>query len=160
MKWKWFHLLFYYFFLIIITSLHSTSNSNTVKSKVSRHNIISRCVGFIEDWISLSQSGKGISAGKCCEMSAHTKRNKFLSQDDICELFWDSDSVEEVGASSDSSSSEDEGGFEDQPGVSHLQPDRATSSGHTSSSRWRRGCSEWPMSTGANVIDLGVDMAL
>ena len=71
-------------------------------------------------------------------MSAPTNRVKFLSQDDICELFWNSESEEEVGASSDSSSypssSEDEGGFEDKPGVSHLQPDRATSIGNTSSS--------------------------
>jgi hypothetical protein len=53
-------------------------------------------------------------------------------------FFWDSDS-DEVGASADtsrsSSGSEDEGGFEDQPGVSHLQPDRPTSSGHTFSSQ-------------------------
>jgi len=32
------------------------------------------------------------------------------------------------------SSSEDEGGFEDEPGASHLQPDRPTSRGHVPSS--------------------------
>ena len=71
-------------------------------------------------------------------MSARAKKSKYLSQDEIAESFWDSDSDDPAGSSPDTSttpsSSEDEGGFEDQPGVSHLQPDRPTSSGHTSSS--------------------------
>jgi hypothetical protein len=56
------------------------------------------------------------------KMSAPAKRRKVLPQTQISELIWDSD-TDEVGASS-YSSSEDEGGFEDKPGVSHLQPDR------------------------------------
>jgi hypothetical protein len=51
------------------------------------------------------------------KMSAPAKHWKVLSQTQISELIWDSDS-DEAGASSDSSS-EDEGGFEDKPGVSH-----------------------------------------
>jgi hypothetical protein len=67
------------------------------------------------------------------------KRRK-LSQNQIAELIWDSES-DEAGASSESSS-EDEGGFEDKPGVSHLQPDRPTSSGHPSSSHISASASE------------------
>ena len=65
-------------------------------------------------------------------MSAPAKRARFLSPNRISELVWDSES-EEAGAPSDSFS-EDEGGFEDKPGVSRLQPDRPTSSGQASSS--------------------------
>jgi hypothetical protein len=50
-------------------------------------------------------------------MSAPAKHQEVLSQTQISELIWDSDS-DEAGASSDSSL-EDEGGFEDKPGVSH-----------------------------------------
>jgi hypothetical protein len=60
------------------------------------------------------------------------KRAGFLSLNRISELVLDSESYE-AGAPSDSSS-EDEGGFEDVPGVSHLQPDWPTSRGHASSS--------------------------
>jgi hypothetical protein len=66
------------------------------------------------------------------KMSAPAKCRKVLSQTQIPELIWDSDS-DEAGASS-YSSSEDEGGFEDKQGVSHLQPDRPTSTGQTYSS--------------------------
>ena len=55
-----------------------------------------------------------------------------MSLNQITELVLDSESYE-AGTPSDSSS-EDEGGFEDVPGVSHLQPDRPTSRGHASSS--------------------------
>jgi hypothetical protein len=72
-------------------------------------------------------------------MGAPAKRRK-LSQNQIAELIWDSQS-DEVGASIESSS-EDEGGFEDQPGVSHLQPDYPTSSGHPSSSQISASVSE------------------
>jgi len=47
------------------------------------------------------------------------KTAEFLSLNRISELVWDSESYEE-GAPSDNSS-EDDGGFEDGPGVSHLQ---------------------------------------
>jgi hypothetical protein len=61
-----------------------------------------------------------------------SKRPGFLSINLISELVWDSESYE-AGAPSDSSC-EYEGGFEDERGVSHLQPDRRTSRGHASSS--------------------------
>ena len=60
------------------------------------------------------------------------KRAGFLSLNWISELVLDSENYE-AGATSDSSS-EEEGGFEYVPGVSHLQPDRPTSRGHASSS--------------------------
>ena len=47
------------------------------------------------------------------------KTGGFLSLNQISELVWDSKSYE-AGAPSDNSS-EDDGGFEDEPGVSHLQ---------------------------------------
>ena len=53
------------------------------------------------------------------------KTARFLSPNWICDLAWDSESYK-VGAPSDSIS-EEQGGFEDEPGVSHLQPDRPTS---------------------------------
>jgi hypothetical protein len=48
-------------------------------------------------------------------------------------MVWDSESEEDTVASSESTS-EDEGGLQDEPGVSHLQPDHLTSSGQASSS--------------------------
>jgi hypothetical protein len=54
-----------------------------------------------------------------------------LSLNQISELVWDSQSYD-AGAPRDNSS-EDEGGFEDEPGVSHLQPDQPTSTGNSSS---------------------------
>jgi len=65
-------------------------------------------------------------------MSRASKKRRFLSPDGISELVWNSES-EDTEASSDSMS-EDEGGFQDEPGVSHLQPDCPTSSGQASSS--------------------------
>jgi len=65
-------------------------------------------------------------------MSGVSKKRR-LSPSQISELVWDSGSEEETAASSDPTS-EDEGGFEDKPGVSHLQLDRLTSSGQASSS--------------------------
>src|SRR5215510_12576011 len=65
-------------------------------------------------------------------MSGGSQKRRFLSPSRISELVWDSES-EESAASSDSTSDE-EGGFQDEPGVSHLQPDRPTSSGQASSS--------------------------
>jgi hypothetical protein len=59
-------------------------------------------------------------------------RAGFLSLNRISEIGLDSE-IYEAGAPSDSSS-EEKGGFEDLPGVSHLQPDRPTSRGHASSS--------------------------
>ena len=54
-------------------------------------------------------------------MSGASKKRRFLSPNRISELVWDSGS-EGTAASSDSTS-EDKGGFQDEPGVSHLQPD-------------------------------------
>jgi len=64
----------------------------------------------------------------------------FLYLNRISELFWDSESYE-AGAPSDNSS-EDEKGFEDEPGVSHLQPVRTTSRGHASSSSFSSNASD------------------
>ena len=61
------------------------------------------------------------------------KRHRFLSPTQISEMVWDSESEEDTAASSESTS-EDEGGLQDKPGVSHLQPDRPASSGQASSS--------------------------
>ena len=72
-------------------------------------------------------------------MSVPANRRK-LSQSAITELLWDSES-DETSASS-ISSSEDEGGFEDQPGVSCLQPDRPASSGQISGSSVAGSASE------------------
>ena len=65
-------------------------------------------------------------------MSAVGRKARFLSPNRISELVWDSKSYK-AGALSDSFS-EDEGGFEDEPGASHLQLDLPTSSGKMSSS--------------------------
>jgi len=56
----------------------------------------------------------------------------FPSLNQISELVWNSKSYE-AGAPSNNTS-EDEGGFEEEPRVSHLQPDQPTTRGHTSSS--------------------------
>ena len=60
------------------------------------------------------------------------KRAWILYLNRISELVWYNESYE-VGAPSDSSS-EVEGGFKEEPGVSHLQPDRPASRCHASSS--------------------------
>jgi hypothetical protein len=65
-------------------------------------------------------------------MSAPARNARFLSPNRISELVWDSEN-EEAGAQSDSSSEEEES-FEDEPGVSRLQPNRPTSSGQAVSS--------------------------
>ena len=62
-----------------------------------------------------------------------SKRRRFLSLSQISKLVWDSKSEEDTVASSESMS-EDEGGFQDKPGVSHLQLDRPAFSGQVSSS--------------------------
>jgi hypothetical protein len=54
-----------------------------------------------------------------------------VSPDRISELVWDSES-DEAEAMSDSVS-EDEGGFQGQPALSHLQPDSRRSNGQASS---------------------------
>jgi len=46
---------------------------------------------------------------------------------------WDSESEEDTAASSETMS-EEKGGLQDEPGVSHLQPDSPTSSGQASNS--------------------------
>jgi len=64
-------------------------------------------------------------------MSAR-KRAGFLSLNRLSELICDSERYE--SRAPNNKSSEGEGGFEDEPGVSHLQPERPTSRGHASSS--------------------------
>jgi hypothetical protein len=61
-----------------------------------------------------------------------SKKRRFLSPNRISEMIWDSES--EDAATSSESALEDEGDFQNEPGVSHLQPDRPTSSGQASSS--------------------------
>ena len=61
-----------------------------------------------------------------------SKRARFLSLNQTPELVWDSESYE-AGAPNDSSS-EDEGGFEYKPGLSHMQQEWPTSRGQASSS--------------------------
>ena len=73
-------------------------------------------------------------------MSDGAKRSRFLSPNRISELVWDSESEEDTAASD--STSEDEGGFQDEPGVSHLQPDRPTSSGQASGSSFATSASD------------------
>jgi len=70
-----------------------------------------------------------------------SKKCRFLSPSRISELVWDSESEEDTAASSETTS-EDEEGFQDEPGVSHLQPDRPTSSGQASSSSIDTSASE------------------
>jgi hypothetical protein len=77
-----------------------------------------------------------------------TRKRQKLSQSLITELIWDSE-CEEVGTSS-ISSAEDEGGFEDQPGVSCLQPDCPTCSGQISGSSISGSASE-----GEQVVESG-----
>ena len=72
-------------------------------------------------------------------MSALHRKDRFLSQNWISELVWDSES-DEAGAPSDSNS--EEGGFEDKPRVSHLQMDLSTSSGQAPSSLLSSACDE------------------
>jgi hypothetical protein len=67
-----------------------------------------------------------ISQTECSFLSRQSvksvsKTARFLSLNQIPELVWDSESYE-AGALSNSSS-EDEGGFEYKPGLSHLQQD-------------------------------------
>ena len=64
-------------------------------------------------------------------ISVH-KTAGFLFLNWVSELIWDNMSYKVEAASNNSS--EDEGGFEDKPGVSHLQPDQPTTRGHASSS--------------------------
>ena len=73
-------------------------------------------------------------------MSGASQKCRFLSQNRISQLVWDSES-DETSASSDSTS-EDEGGFRDKPGVSHLKPDHPTSSGQASSSSFMTSASD------------------
>ena len=73
-------------------------------------------------------------------MSAPAKTARFLSPNWISELVWDSES-DKAGAPSDSIS-EDEGGFEDELGVSHLQLDCPTPSGQVSSSSFSSSTSD------------------
>jgi hypothetical protein len=73
-------------------------------------------------------------------MSTPVKTARFLSQNWVPELVWDSES-DEAGAAS-GSISEDEGGFEDMPGVSPTQPDHPTSSDQESNSLFLSSASD------------------
>jgi len=73
-------------------------------------------------------------------MSGGSQKCRFLSPSQISELVWDSES-EDAAASSDSTS-DDEGDFQDEPGVSHLQLDHPTSSGQESSSYFSTSASD------------------
>jgi hypothetical protein len=64
----------------------------------------------------------------------------FLSLNRISELVWNIQSYD-AGAPRDNSS-EDKGGFEDEPGVSHLQPDQRTSTSNSSSSSFSSNASD------------------
>jgi hypothetical protein len=64
----------------------------------------------------------------------------FLSLNQISELVWDSQSYD-AGALKDNSS-EDEGGFEDEPEVLHLQPDQPISTGNSSISSFSSNASD------------------
>jgi hypothetical protein len=63
-------------------------------------------------------------------------RAGFLSLNRISELVWDSESYE-ARAPSDNSS-EDKGGFEDEPRVSHLQPESPTSTPATEKTNFQK----------------------
>ena len=73
-------------------------------------------------------------------MSGGSQKRRFLSPKWISELVWDSES-DEISASNDSTS-EDEGGFRDEPGVSNLQPERPTSSSQVSSTSFATSASD------------------
>ena len=73
-------------------------------------------------------------------MSAPAKTARFLSPNRISELVWDSES-EEAGAPSDSFF-EDEGGCEDESGVSDPQLNRPTSSAQASGSSFPSSASD------------------
>jgi len=85
-------------------------------------NVLADCT--LESWLATCSVSTAMS---------DPKRRKFLSPNQISEMVWDSESEEDTAASSESTS-EEEGGLQDEPGVSHLQPDRPTSSGQASSS--------------------------
>ena len=72
-------------------------------------------------------------------MSSSAKRPRFLFPNHISELVWDSES--EDTAASDGTS-DDKGGTQDKPGVSHLQRDRPTSSGQAFSSSFMTSASD------------------
>ena len=72
--------------------------------------------------------------------SSVSKKRRFLSPGRISELVWDSE--REGAATSSDSTSEDKEDFQDEPGVSHLQPDRPTSSGQASSSSMSTSASD------------------
>ena len=83
-------------------------------------------------------------------MSAPAKTARFLPPNQISELVWDSESDEEGRPGV--TISEDEGSFQDEPGMSHLQPDHPTSSGQVSS--------EWATPTGPYTFHFTLDTAL
>ena len=101
----------------------------------SRPNNAAEIIGYLN---ALLLAGQNILLSAV--MSGVSKKRRFLSPDGISELVWNSES-EDTEASSDSTS-EDEGDFQDEPGVSHLQPDRPTSSGQAPSSSTSKRASD------------------
>jgi hypothetical protein len=96
------------------------------------------CVTTCFNCIIISQS-KYSFLSKQSVITVH-KRTGFLSLNQISELVWDSGSYE-AGTPS-YNSSEGEGGFEDEPGVSHLQLDQPTTRGHVSSNSFSSNASD------------------
>ena len=68
------------------------------------------------------------------------QRAGFLSLNRISELVWNSERYETLAPSDNSS--EDGGGFQDEPGLSHPQPDWSTCRGHAFSSSLSSNASE------------------
>jgi hypothetical protein len=81
----------------------------------------------IAEWVGLN-----ICSSVSSLLQGRLREPRFLSVNRISELVWDRKSYE-AGAPSDNSF-EDARGFEDEPGVSSIQPDRPTSRGQASSS--------------------------
>ena len=108
-----------------------TSNLVELKHMVF-HYVTTRFKSIIISWTEYSFLSKQSA------MTVH-KTDGFLSLNQISELVWDSKSYE-AWAPRDNTS-EDEGGFEDKPGVSHLQLDRPTTRGHASSSSFSSNAS-------------------
>ena len=73
-------------------------------------------------------------------MTSAFKTARFLSPNWISDLVWDSKSYEK--GAPNNRSSEDAEGFQDELGVSHLQPDCPTSRGQVSSSSFSSSASD------------------
>ena len=72
----------------------------------------------LESWLATCSVSTAMSAPKRC---------RFLSTTQISELVWNSESEEDTAASSESTS-EEEGGLQDEPEMCHLQLDHGQAS--------------------------------